>query len=220
MKARTAKEAWNIANEIFPTDYIKNDEKSARAGYDIYTSTLDGCTAWISDLSNRLEINLENGKTINIWIEAETVAEGSKKPAESAELLRGIESTVTLESVTTHKTTDEETTTRKEIYLTLSAETTLKDIAHFERGARLLIKRARSASNKGDHVTVTLTKARYIRTAWGDLLQTRFEMWEGHGDYITSDGVHLTPSEIYNDNLVHDMWVTGANGEILDEITI
>lgn len=68
MKANNRQQAWEIANEIFPTDYIKNETKSKRAGYDIYESTAEGVLAWISDLSDRLEVNLNNGKTITIWI--------------------------------------------------------------------------------------------------------------------------------------------------------
>lgn len=71
MKAKSIKEAWSLADEIFPTDYLKNDTASAAAGYDIYESTADGCIAWISDLGDRLEVNLPDGKTVNVWIEEE-----------------------------------------------------------------------------------------------------------------------------------------------------
>lgn len=68
MKANTRKKAWTIADEVFPTDYMKNETRSKRAGYDIYESTAEGVTAWISDLGDRLEVNLDNGTTITIWI--------------------------------------------------------------------------------------------------------------------------------------------------------
>lgn len=71
MKVRSKKEAWNKADVIFPTDYIKDEVRSERAGYDIYYSTAKSVNAWISDLGNRLEVNLETGETINIWIEEE-----------------------------------------------------------------------------------------------------------------------------------------------------
>ena len=71
MKVGSRKEAWDKANVIFPTDYIKDEIRSERAGYDVYYSTAKGVNAWISDLGNRLEINLENGETVNIWIEEE-----------------------------------------------------------------------------------------------------------------------------------------------------
>ena len=45
MKANNVKEAWAMADEIFPTDYMKDDKSSANAGYPIYRSTLDSnCT--------------------------------------------------------------------------------------------------------------------------------------------------------------------------------
>ena len=65
----SVKEAWSKANEIFPTDYIHDSDCTRRAGYDIYWSTRPGCNAWISDLGNRLEVNLPNGESVNIWIE-------------------------------------------------------------------------------------------------------------------------------------------------------
>ena len=69
MKVRSRKEAWNKADVIFPTDYIKDEARSERAGYDIYYSTAKSVNAWISDLGDRLEVNLETGETITIWIE-------------------------------------------------------------------------------------------------------------------------------------------------------
>lgn len=62
-------EAWTIADQIFPTDYIHNSEYSKNAGYPIYTSTAAGVTAWISDLNTSLELNLPNGQTVRIHIE-------------------------------------------------------------------------------------------------------------------------------------------------------
>ena len=68
MKATSKAHAWEMVNEIFPTDYIKDDARSKRAGYDIYYSTAAGVHVWISDLEERIEVNLPNGKTVNIWI--------------------------------------------------------------------------------------------------------------------------------------------------------
>lgn len=64
-------EAWSKANEIFPTDYEIDSRASKNAGYDIWWSTRPGCAAWISDLCTRLEVNLPNGDTVEIWIEDE-----------------------------------------------------------------------------------------------------------------------------------------------------
>ena len=71
MKVKTKEEAWNKADMIFPTDYAKDEVRSSRAGYTVYYSTAEGVVAWISDLGDRLEINLENGETVNIWIDEE-----------------------------------------------------------------------------------------------------------------------------------------------------
>lgn len=71
MKVNSKEQAWIEADKLFPTDYIKDEKKSDTAGYDIYYSTCDGVNAWISDLEDRLEVNLATGETVNIWIEEE-----------------------------------------------------------------------------------------------------------------------------------------------------
>ena len=58
MKVRDRREAWNVANMIFPTDYEKDADRSESAGYPIYFSTAEGMNAWISDLETRLELNM------------------------------------------------------------------------------------------------------------------------------------------------------------------
>ena len=78
--------AWNKANELFPTDYVNDANRSIRSGYPVYSSTADGhWYDYICDLGDRLEINLSNGDTVNIWIKAdetETTGE-SVEPAEA-----------------------------------------------------------------------------------------------------------------------------------------
>lgn len=69
MKVKSRQEAWSKADVIFPTDYMKDEARSAIAGYDLYYSTASGVHAWISDLGDRLEVNLASGETVNIWIE-------------------------------------------------------------------------------------------------------------------------------------------------------
>jgi hypothetical protein len=63
-------EAWKNAQEIFGCSYDLDPEKSKNAGYNIYTGNSDA-TCWISDLGNRIELNMANGSTICIWIEEE-----------------------------------------------------------------------------------------------------------------------------------------------------
>lgn len=228
MKANTAKEAWTLANEIFPTDYIKNETASERGGYNIYESTLEGCHAWISDLGDRLEINLDNGKTINIWIEAEEAAEttestpenerpaeAKKTPAEHTETIITLSIDIYRDNHPNHSKNHLETS------ITLSPETALKDIATFERQASIYIQEARKAA-RGNYcyIFVDLSKARYRFTSCADLKQIEYQAWSGRGDDITVDGVHLNPCERYNDDPAHDMWITGNRNAILTEITI
>lgn len=68
MIVKTKKEAWQKADELFPTDYVKNDAASERAGYPIYVSTLEDSEDRICDLNDRLEVIIGNGHT-NIWID-------------------------------------------------------------------------------------------------------------------------------------------------------
>ena len=80
----SVKAAWSKANEIIPCDYMHDSDRSRRAGYDIYFSTSDSIIAWISDLGDRLEVNLPNGESVNVWIEEETEETVALAPAEDA----------------------------------------------------------------------------------------------------------------------------------------
>ena len=70
MTVTSIRDAWAEVRKIFPTDYEYSIERSERAGYPIYYSKASGVNAWISDLGNRLEINLPDGESANIWIQA------------------------------------------------------------------------------------------------------------------------------------------------------
>ena len=78
--AMNKNEAWALANRLFKTDYAVDAKASEQAGYDIYMSTLAGSNEHITDLGDRLELNLDN-ETINIWIndkvmlDAETIGD-------------------------------------------------------------------------------------------------------------------------------------------------
>lgn len=69
IKVYSREEAWKKADEIFPTDYMKDERSSQNAGYDIFKSTLPGEESWISDLNTSLEVNLASGETVRIVIE-------------------------------------------------------------------------------------------------------------------------------------------------------
>lgn len=87
MQVRTVKEAWELANKLFPTDYMKDEQSSQRAGYPIYISTAEGNESWISDLGNRLELNIwkDGGvESINIWIEEKVDEFQSEKVVKKA----------------------------------------------------------------------------------------------------------------------------------------
>lgn len=69
-RVKSVEDAWKKANEIFPTDYEKDEESSQRAGYPTFRSTADGhYYDYICDLNDRLEVNLSTGETVNIWID-------------------------------------------------------------------------------------------------------------------------------------------------------
>lgn len=70
MKVTSIRDAWAEVQKIFPTRYEHDANRSERAGYPIYYSTASDVNAWISDLGNRLEVNLPDGKSVNIWIQA------------------------------------------------------------------------------------------------------------------------------------------------------
>lgn len=68
---KSVKEAWDKANEIFPTDYEYREGSKERAGYPIYDSTdTEKRYFYICDLGTRLEINM-GSETVNIWIDEE-----------------------------------------------------------------------------------------------------------------------------------------------------
>ncbi len=70
MTVTSIRDAWAEVQKIFPTRYEHDASRSERAGYPIYYSTAADVNAWISDLGNRLEVNLPDGKSVDIWIKA------------------------------------------------------------------------------------------------------------------------------------------------------
>lgn len=61
--------AWQKANEIMPGDYMQDARRTERAGYPVYMGTIPGRYDYICDLETRLEVNLDDGSTVNIWID-------------------------------------------------------------------------------------------------------------------------------------------------------
>ena len=87
MTVTSIRDAWAEVRKIFTTDYEYSTERSERAGYPIYYSKASGVNAWISDLGNRLEVNLPDGESVNIWIQApaEATTSNSTKNTEETE---------------------------------------------------------------------------------------------------------------------------------------
>ena len=86
MTVTSIRDAWAEVQKIFPTRYEHDASRSERAGYPIYYSTAASVNAWISDLGNRLEVNLPDGKSVNIWIQApaEAATSDSTKDTEDS----------------------------------------------------------------------------------------------------------------------------------------
>ena len=86
MTVTSIRDAWAEVQKIFPTRYEHDANRSERAGYPIYYSTAADVNAWISDLGNRLEVNLPDGKSVNIWIQApaEAATSDSTKDTEDS----------------------------------------------------------------------------------------------------------------------------------------
>ena len=86
MTVTSIRDAWAEVQKIFPTYYEHDVSRSERAGYPIYYSTASDVNAWISDLGNRLEVNLPDGKSVNIWIQApaEAATSASTKDTEDS----------------------------------------------------------------------------------------------------------------------------------------
>lgn len=82
MTVTSIRNAWAEANKIFPTDYEYDASRSERAGYPIYHSTAAGVNVWISDLGNRLEVNLPDGKSVDIWIQSTAEAAATSNSTE------------------------------------------------------------------------------------------------------------------------------------------
>ena len=92
MKVNTKKQAWEAADEIFPTDYQKDEAASERAGYDIYRHATLNPLCRICDLGNRLEVLTgEHGETVtNIWIEPDIIKDmGTQMSQQDYAKLRG-----------------------------------------------------------------------------------------------------------------------------------
>lgn len=83
--------AWAIANEIFPGDYIRDENSSERAGYPIYRATSEDSRAYICDLGTGLEINYDDGSSQWISINSEALRAEHQQAEQAEALAREIE---------------------------------------------------------------------------------------------------------------------------------
>lgn len=65
LKVCRLRDAFQVAHMLISGDILSKDEyRSSRAGYDIYTVSDGG---WVADLGDRLEVNFSDGRSKNIW---------------------------------------------------------------------------------------------------------------------------------------------------------
>lgn len=196
------KDAWTKANEIFQTDYIKDEGASAAAGYDIFRSTLKDCNAWISDLGDRLEINFENGETVNIWIEEE--AEQPETVAASAEKHISVDIKIDTDNGSRRTTTTDETA----IYI--NSKTKISHIGAFIANVERMLKQAKKSTKNGSRATVTL----YTNDG------KHINLWMARPDDINDDGIYFSPSS-KNEHPEHDFIITSLSASgIMRELAI
>lgn len=204
MKARSIEEAWSMANEIFNTDYMKDDAASTNAGYPVYWSTAEGVNAWISDLGDRLEVN-QNGKSINIWIEEEQPEEKKEEQPEAKQQFN-----FDLK-ITSHK--DGETIERRinDFIIIGKDGTTLSSMASFITGLRKAYDKAIKAIKAGEDIEMSIEKSRYT-TAGFDFVDLERDRWTAAPTWEQDPeaGLYFRPDTRYTAEY-RDMLLTGRN---------
>ena len=105
MKVKNIQQAWYEADRLIPNDYMKDYEASEKAGYPIYRSTINYYD-YICDLNDRLEVNLANGQTVNIWIEQPNTIEEYAECEASTITIRSYENGNSKDTI--RNTTEEE----------------------------------------------------------------------------------------------------------------
>jgi hypothetical protein len=191
MKVTSTLNAWKEAQKHI-TNYEKDHEASKNAGYNIYK----GENGYICDLETRLEINLDNGESFNIWIEEE-----SQKP-KTTKTEKYINVDISTEETTNGKTT----TTKEQTYIFLSATTTLSDLGEFVATVERYIKQAKKATKKGNSATINI----FVDNG-------KISCWTARPEDISDDGVYFSPS-INNEHPECDFFITGKN--LLKELQI
>lgn len=191
MKVTSTLNAWKEAQKHI-TNYEKDHEASKNAGYNIYK----GENGYICDLETRLEVNLDNGESFNIWIEEE-----SHEP-KTTKTEKYINIDITTEETTNGKTT----TTQEQTYIFLSASTTLSSIGEFVATVERYIKQAKKTTKKGNKATINI----FVDNG-------KANCWTARPEDVSDDGIYFSPS-ISNEHPEHDLFITGKN--LLKELSI
>jgi hypothetical protein len=208
MTVNTKAEAWAIAHQI-----IKNAEKdteaSERTGYPIHK----GEGGYICDLEARLEVNTDDGGSINIWIGDDWIGDDTTThtATTTADRQRGtIRTYVDIVAETTHTTANRKTITTATAYLTIDGNTTFDDLKAFEKQAKNAIREAKTNAKNGDFVRVTASVFKAKIDAWRYIVIDSNE-WTGEGDQITAKGVHLEADPILNRTATNSLYLTGKD---------
>lgn len=190
MRVSSVQEAWEVVGSIFQCDYCQNTAASQRAGYPIYRS--EASEAWISDLGSRIEVNYEDGRTVNVWIDEET------QETQEVQEVR-TEKTLSIDFETEKRTGDETTKTVISGRVTFGKDTNISDVVNFQKSAEKAVKAAVKACMAGQWFTLTICEGKYRWT--GDRLETTdFNSWEAlpvSAQSADDGSVYLRPDTRY-----------------------
>lgn len=100
MTVKTEYQAWEAVNAFFPTEYKKDEEASARAGYPVYRS-IENYYDYFCMLGDRIEVNFSNGKTVNVWIKPDPKPEvrAHKTETELREMAEAISEEIVIRTI-------------------------------------------------------------------------------------------------------------------------
>ena len=208
----SVREAWNKANELMPTDYEYDTDRTRRAGYPIYFSTCDSVIAWVSDLGNRLEVNLPNGDSVEVWIEeeqeveaTETETETEPKPLTVEEAKQMVEATKAVERMTVNA-----------LYAPDVCQLVTVCITGGEPWVKEDEQRVYDAI-KGGHPTIGFDiLTRYAEThgiKWGGISRVKFD----HYDHGKRGGGHYIVSGLISSRVGYEMSFSASCAQVLNE---
>lgn len=72
--------AWAFVPRLISGSVSRDAFRSERAGYDVYTAD-DDSRVYVCDLGDRLEVNLSDGSSVNVWIAEDPAPAPAASPA-------------------------------------------------------------------------------------------------------------------------------------------